>query len=186
MPSYGSDQRRYIRERIAEILTLKPTASVRAIQDILASDPSQALSLSTKFILAERTKIFREQETRYNRTNINKRIARMEDRTEAIVASMFKILLSPEEDGKAKAWAAQNILKSEEALLKAQLAAGIFQEAPKRIDIAMRHTYELPPEMRAAILLAFKNYGIIAPQENGSANTNTSTSPGELSAGGGK
>ena len=181
MASYGDETKQYHRERIREILVLKPNASVRAIRQALDADPSSPLTLDPVYIGKHVRAIRTERSTRYVRPDMMQTIAELEDKTESVVEQMWRIVLDPKLDERARVQAGKLIVDSQHSLLESKMNAGIYER--KLGTVAVEHTHEhivkLPPEIKAGILQAFKSYGIIrdakytvlpaAPAANGGA-----------------
>jgi hypothetical protein len=110
-------------------------------------------------------KIHGERLQRMNRVSLVEKIAEMEDRYRTVAEQMWKIVLDGTADGKGRVAAAKVIVDAEKNLLDAQMDAGIFTRKLGVMGVAHdhQHTFNLPEDVRAPILRAFRNYGIIKP-----------------------
>ena len=162
--SFGDETKQYHSQRIREVLVLKPTAVPRVIKETLAAHPQAPLNLDLAYIRKHIAKIRGEQLERYNRPQLARSIAELEDKTESIGVEMWKIMLGEEKyDERARVQAGKAIIEAAHDLLQAKMDAGIFT---RRLgEVAVEHTHEhiirLDPLVKAGIMRAFKNYGII-------------------------
>lgn len=159
MPTYRDETQHYHRERVREVLALQPTASTRTIREALQADPNAPLTLDRSYLDNLRRKIEGERRHRYDRAEVAQRLAELQDRTETIIAQMWRILLKTTAEPAERIAAARTIIDAEHRFLEAQMNAGIFERNLGTLDVA--HTLQLTPEYRALILRAFANYGLV-------------------------
>lgn len=163
MPSLKKETVEYHVERVREVLALNPRAGKRVIREILAKDRDDPITLDADYILILKKKIEGERTHRFDFPKVEKRLAEMQDRTESVIAQMWRILLNQTMDERARVAAAKIIIEAELKFFDAQMAAGIFER--KLGSLEVRHTHELAPEHKALVLNVFANYGIIRNQE---------------------
>jgi hypothetical protein len=162
MSQFSDNAKQYHKERVREVLVLYPRATVKQIIAVLA-EAKEPLILSDKYIGKVITKIHGERLTRFDRSVLKTAIAEMEDRKEAVVSQMWKILYNPKHSAKDRVMAGKVIVDAEKNLLEAKMDAGIFDRKIGTLDVHHEHTVNLPDEIRLPILRAFRNYGIIRP-----------------------
>lgn len=161
MPTYKDETQKYHIERVREVLVLNPRATERAIQTVLEQDASDPLKLNREYIRKLKKKIKGERQHRFDKKHINERLAELQDRTEGIIAQMWKILLDTEKSTLARVAAARTIIDAEQKLLEAQMDAGIFDRKLGTVDIEHTHTLALSPEHKALALAFLRNHGAI-------------------------
>lgn len=164
MGAYSDDRQQYHIGRIRQILVLKADASAETIKEALERDPSSPLSLDRVYIRKLLRKILSERVHRFRHVDIQRRLAEMQDRTEVVIAEMWKIILDPKFDERARVNAGKLIVDAERNFLTAQIDAGIYEKKLGTIDVKHEHTLSLAPELKLPILAAFRNYGIIPQQ----------------------
>lgn len=159
MPKYKQETEKYHIERMQKVLTLRPRASARFIQEALELDAESPLHLDLGYILRLRKKIAGERAHRFDRVLVEQEVAQFEELGEAINTEMFKILLGISSSASEKIAAARAIHEIAEGLIELKMNAGIFERKLGSIDV--RHSHELTPEQQALILRALANYGIV-------------------------
>lgn len=165
MAAYSDTLKEYHKGRIKDVMILKPGVSIEGIRRVLelSQDP---LKLDYRYITKVVQKIRAERRVRMDRQEIKTRISEMQDCYEAVSEQMWKILLDGTADGKGRVMAGKVIIDAQRNLLDAQMEAGVFDRklGTLNIDHAHEHTLKLPEEIRAPILRAFRNYGILKQQ----------------------
>jgi hypothetical protein len=156
----------HIRERIREILVTDPRAGGQKIRKALLNSPEFPLDLDEKFITRQIRKIRAERSARQYAPDIKARISEMEERTEMVMRQMWQIIGSSSATNQEKIVAAKVIASADKDLLDAQMDAGVFDRKVGTLDVEenKRIILELPPEVKAPMLRAFKNYGLINPE----------------------
>lgn len=161
MASFKDETVQYHKERVREVLVLKPNASMRAIREALEGDPRSPLTLDRHYIGKLVRKIHAERAQRYNTAIVESRLAEIQDRTQGVVEQMWRILLDGTADGKGRVMAGKVIIDAEHKLLEAQMNAGIFERKLGTVEVS--HEHKLNPDLAAPILRALRNYGIVNP-----------------------
>ena len=159
MPPYKNETRDYHKERIKEILALKPSVTVLAIQEALEKDPNRSIKLSHLYITKLKGKIMRERAVRYDRARVETRLAEIEDQTQSVITQLWKVLLDPRSKDVARVQAGKTIIDAHHKFLQAQMDAGIFERKLGTLEVD--NVYHLEPEIANPILEALKNYAII-------------------------
>ncbi len=159
MPAYSKEREQYYIERIKGVLDLKLNASTMTIHEALAKDTNAPLSLARVYIEKLRRKIDGERAHRFDDAKVGKRLAEIQDRTESVIAQMWRVLLDPNAPEVARVSGGRAIIEAEHRLFDAQLNAGIFERKLGSVEI--QHIHELAPEHKLLILHALANYGII-------------------------
>ncbi len=159
MPSYGKELTEYHKERIKELLVLKPKVSLLSIREALQNDHKNPLLLDKDYIAIIIRKIRGERKHRYDREEVNERLAEIQDHSQSVIEQMWGVLLNPTADDRARVGAAKVIIDSEHKFLEAQMDMGVFERKLGTVDV--EHTHTLAPEVMLPILRALSNYGII-------------------------
>jgi hypothetical protein len=139
------------------MMTIVPRATNLAIQRALESDPEDPLKLDRHFIAKLIRKIREERKHRFVGEQAERALAEFQDKKNAIVEQMWKILLSQSAKEDVKIAAARTILEAEDRFLSKQMDAGIFE----RNLGTVRFKATLTEERKIMILQAFKNWGIV-------------------------
>ena len=175
MPAYSEESKRYHIDRIREVLKIRPDVSIKGIKRALEGDHSDPLSLDPVYIGKMLMKIRKERARRFSNALVTTRLAELEDNTRGVVSQLWAILLDPTCKDIARVAAGKAIIEHEHKLLEAQMNAGIFERKLGTLEVDHLHEYTLAPDLRATILLALKNYGIVKKVEP--TNTNEPTIP---------
>lgn len=165
------------REKVRQALVLNPRASYTEIKSLLENDMKNPIALDVGYIAKIAAKIRLERHHRYDKTAIAERLAQIEDTTEMVVTNMWRILLDPRSDSKARVQAGKIIIDSQHQFLEAQMNAGIFPKQVGTLSVEHSHSVrDLPPEVYDRMLRAFENHGIIRPA-NAITVSGTETAP---------
>lgn len=159
MPAYKDETIEYHKERIRDLIVLKPDVSAHSIREALQSDPKNPLILDRKYIGKLLRKIDEERKHRFDKVKVEKNLAIIEDETQNIISQFWGILLDNQADAKARVMAGKGILDAIHKLLEAKMAAGIFERKLGTVQVEHQHT--LSPEIALPILRALQNYGIV-------------------------
>ena len=139
MPNYSKDTQEKFIDRIREVMIILPNASVRRIQDELATNKDNPLLLHRTYLTKLVDKIHGERKHRLDKAFINKRLAELEDTTRALTLQNWKIALDPTSTKKEKILALREIREAEHKLLTVQMDAGIYQDKDgKQVKTALR------------------------------------------------
>lgn len=193
MANYAHDTIEYHKERIREVLALNARASLRAIQNILEGHETTPLKLSLVYIAKLKKKIEAERAHRFDHALVETHLAKVQERNETIISTMWSILLDPKQKGRDRVSAAQTIIKADFELYQALLDGGVFERKLGTIDLnATLRNRPIPAEVKDIMLKALKAHlgprtiaepikvesiaapaAIPAQEQNGNANTTT-------------
>ncbi len=163
MANYGDDTRKYHRERIRDVLAIKPTASILTIQRVLESgdDP---LRLDNRYIAKELGIIRSERRYRFREADVNAALAELQDQGRALNEAMWRIVLDERKGAAARTMAAGRILESNYKFWEAQLNAGVFERKLGEVKVALeleRKNAPLPEDIQDIMLKALTAQGLI-------------------------
>lgn len=178
MAAFHDDKIQYHKSRVRDVLIINPTLSAEGIQRELKNSFIDPIKLDRQYIEKLVRKVKKERVTRLDRADVRARLSEMEDTFQAVRSQMWNILM---DEGLnlvkggigARVTAGKVIIDSEKVFLESQMNAGVFDrklgtigiEASGRID----HIHKMDPELKAPILKALQNYGIIRSIREGSA-----------------
>lgn len=170
MGAYSDEKQQYHKSRIRDIMILKPSVSAEGIQHELERSPLDPIRLDRHYIAKLTKKIKKERMLKIDRADIKERIVSMRETYEIVAQQMWNILLDEKlnyEKGGigARVAAGKVIIEAQKNLLESEMNAGIYNrklgtvalEATGRVD----HIHRLEPEIKAPIMKALENYGII-------------------------
>ena len=165
MGAYSDAKQEYHKSRIRDIMILKPSASVEGIQRSLEQSSMDPLVLHRDYIRKLTKKIKKERIVKIDRADIKERISSMRETYELVSEQMWRILLDGTADGKGRVAAGKVIVDAQKILLEAEMTAGVYDRKPLTIAIdhtgTVEHIHRLDPEIKAPIMKALENYGII-------------------------
>lgn len=165
MGAYSDAKQEYHKSRIRDIMILKPSTSVEGIQRALEQSSMDSLVLHRDYIRKLTKKIKKERIVKIDRSEIKERIASMRETFELVSEQMWRILLDGSADGKGRVAAGKVIVDSQKILLEAEMNAGIYDRKLGTLALentgSVEHIHRLDPEMKAPIMRALENYGII-------------------------
>lgn len=165
MGAYSDAKQEYHKSRIRDIMILKPSVSVEGIQRSLEQSEMDPIRLDREYIRKLIKKIQKERIVRIDRADIKQRIATMRETYELVSEQMWRILLDGTADGKGRVAAGKVIVDSQKILLEAEMNAGIYDRKLGTIALEntgkIEHIHRLDPEIKAPIMKALENYGII-------------------------
>lgn len=157
MPKQTQEKIEYYKERIRALKTIVPRATIVSIQRALESDPEDPVRIDRTFIAKLVRKIREERKFRFTGEQAEVALAEFQDKKNAVVEQMWKILLNPMAKDAVRISAARTIMEAEDRFLSKQMDAGIFE----RNLGTFRVKATLTEERKIMILTAFKNWGIV-------------------------
>lgn len=157
MATYSKEKIEYLTERIRALKTILPRATNVAIQHALETDPDDPIHLDINFIGRLVKKIISERKWRFEGEEARRALAEFQDKKNAIVEQMWKVLLNPHAEDKDRIAAARTIIEAEDKFLSKQMDAGIFE----RNLGTVRFKATLTEERKIMILQSFKAWGIV-------------------------
>lgn len=170
MGAYSDHKQEYHKSRIRDIMILKPSVSAEGIQHALISSPLDPLKLDRGYVRKLMAKVKKERMVKIDRADIKERIVSMRETYEAVSAQMWKILLDEslnyEKGGiGARVTAGKVIIEAQKALLESEMNAGIYDRKIGTLALentgTVEHVHRLHPDMKAPIMKALENYGLI-------------------------
>lgn len=168
MPALPQEIHEVNLEYVRQALVLNPRATVGEVKSLLEARPKFPVFLSEKYIGKLIRKVKVERFHRYDHDSVNRRLAEIEDITQAVAGEMWKIFLDPLADKKARVMAGKTIIDSHHKFLESQMNAGVFTRQLGTIDVEHQHehtlTVNLPPEIEDSVMRALENHGIIKPK----------------------
>ena len=174
MAKVTEDREQYYRSRIRDLMVIHPNIPFTEIQRKLESSETDSLRLGLEYIKKQVRKIKKERLVKVDRADIKERIAVMRETMEAVQAQMWTILmdtsLNYEKGGiGARVTAGKVIVESQRSLLEAEMNAGVFDRKLGSVELAaagtIEHLHRLDPGIKAPIMQALQNYGLIKPPE---------------------
>lgn len=159
---------------VRDTIVIDPLISVAKLQDVLFEKgykTSNDNPLDWDYVAKIRQKVHRQAIETADRQKVSERILEIKERYRLIFERLARIAFYDEEpkEGvtppsyKEQISALREIGKLDIAIFNAELDAGIFERHIGTLEIEKRNK-PLPPEMKAQMLKAFANWGII-PKE---------------------
>lgn len=145
-------------------MILKPDVSAQGIQNALEQSSLDPIRLDLTYIKKLVRKIGKERVLKLDRAEIKERLSVMRETYNLVAEQMWKILLDPN-DKKARVAAGKVIIDAQKNLLEAEMNAGIFDRKLGTLNLEsggqVEHIHTLDPALKAPIMKALENYGII-------------------------
>jgi hypothetical protein len=157
---------------IRDAIVIDPLISVAKLQDALFEKGYRTTGnnpLDWDYVSKIRQKVHRQSVEAADRQKVNERIAEIKERYRLIFERLIRIAFYSDElkkEGvmppsyKDQISALREIGKLDIAIFNAELDAGIFERHIGTLEIEKR-SKPLPPELKAQMLKAFANWGII-------------------------
>lgn len=157
---------------IRDAIVIDPLISVAKLQDALFEKGYRTAGnnpLDWDYVSKVRQKVHRQAVEAADRQKVNERIAEIKERYRLIFERLIRIAFYSDElkkEGvmppsyKDQISALREIGKLDIAIFNAELDAGIFERHIGTLEIEKR-SKPLPPELKAQMLKAFANWGII-------------------------
>lgn len=170
MGAYSDAKQEYHKSRIKDIMILKPSVSAEGIQQALEKALLDPIRLDRHYIAKLQKKLKKERMLKIDRADIKERIVTMRETYELVAEQMWKILLDEslnfEKGGiGARVSAGKVIVEAQKSLLESEMNAGIYDRKLGTVALesmgTVEHIHRLDPEMKAPIMKALENYGII-------------------------
>lgn len=170
MGTYSDDKQQYHKSRVRDVLIINPTLSAEGIQRELQYSFIDPLRLDRVYVRKIMQKVKAERTHRIDRADVKVRLAEMEDTFRAVRKQMWSILNDEELNMVkggigARVTAGRVLIDSEKVFLEAQMNAGVFDRKLGTMNIEasgkVEHIHKMDPELKAPILKALQNYGLI-------------------------
>lgn len=175
MSKYSVEQQNYHRSRVRDLMIINPNITYTDIQKRLILSPVDSLRLNIEYITKLVKKNKKERLVKVDRADIKERIGEMRETYEAVAAQMWSILMDTslnfEKGGiGARVTAGKVIVEAQRSLLEAEMNAGVFDRKLGSVELAaigtVQHLHRLDPGVKAPIMQALQNYGIIKQPES--------------------
>ncbi len=164
-----------IKRAIRDAIVIDPLISVAKLQDALFEKGLRSATnspLHWHYVAKLRDKIHRQSIENVDRQQVSHRIAEMKERYRLVFERLIRIAFYSEDLKKEgipppshrdQISALREISRLDVSIFGAELDAGIFERHIGTLEIEKRNK-PLPPELKAQMLKAFTNWGII-PRE---------------------
>lgn len=161
MPAYSAERQKYHLERVRAVMVVRPQASAEEIQRVLEESGEAPLRLDRQYIEKLQRKVVRERTARLERSHLSLRLATIQDKKERIDAHLWQEATNQTNDERARITALGLLFKNELELLQAEMDAGVFE---RHLGTLRNLPPPLAPELRAKIIEAMINWGIVKPK----------------------
>lgn len=164
-----------LKRAIRDAIVIDPLISVQRLQDALFEKGFRTSSngaLDWHYVAKMRDKVHRQSVENVDHQRVNERVAEMKERYRLVFERLIRIAFYSDELKKEgvqppsfrdQISALREISRLDVAIFGAELDAGIFERHIGTLEIEKRNK-PLPPELKAQMLKAFTNWGII-PKE---------------------
>lgn len=168
------DKEQKIKRAIRDVIALDPLISVDNLRQALAKKNFRTASgepLTWHYIAKLVRKVNRETATEVSRQVTDERVAKIKERYRLAMDQLLKIAFyskEMQEQGmppptyKERISAIREILKWDIAIFQAEMDAGVFERKLGTLEIE-RRSAPLPPELKAAIIGAMRQWGLPVP-----------------------
>ena len=165
-------QEEKIRRAIRDAIVIDPLISVAKLQDALFDKGFRTpgnTTLDWHYVAKLREKIHRQSIENVDRQKVSQRVSEMKERYRLVFERLIRIAFYSEDLKKEgipppsyrdQISALREISRLDVAIFGAELDAGIFERHIGTLEIEKRNK-PLPPELKAQMLKAFTNWGII-------------------------
>lgn len=175
-----------IRRAIRDIVVIDPLISVAKLQDALFDKgykSANGTALDWRYVHKLKHKVNRQTIEQTDREKVVERITEMKERYRLMLERLWRIIFYTDDlkkEGfmppsfKDQINAINTIVKLDALVFNSELDAGIFERHIGTLEIEKR-SQPLPPELKAAMLKAFVNWGVIPKETIIHADTNPIT-----------
>ena len=168
-------QEEKIKRAIRDILVVDPLISITKLQDALFEKgykSANAKVLDWRYIQKLKSKVHRGTVEQTDRTKVSERVAEMKERYRLMVERLMRIIYYNDEMKKEgfsppsireQINAINALVRLDVMIFNSELDAGLFERHLGTLEIEQRNR-PIPPELKAVMLKAFVNWGIV-PKE---------------------
>lgn len=168
-------QEEKIKRAIRDILVVDPLISITKLQDALFEKgyrSANATVLDWRYVQKLKHKVHRNTVEQTDRAKVSERVAEMKEKNRLMLERLMRIVYYSDEMKKEgftppsireQINAINSIVRLDVMVFNAELDAGLFERHLGTIEIEQRNR-PLPPELKAMMLKAFVNWGIV-PKE---------------------
>ncbi len=169
-------QEEKIKRAIRDVIVIDPLISIARLQDALFEKGYKThsnQSLDWDYVARLKNKVHRQSIENVNHQEVTERIAQLKERYRLVFERLVRIAFYSDDmkkDGmpppsyRDQITALREISKLDVAIFGAELDAGIFERHLGKLEIEKR-SRPLSPELKAQMLKAFANWGIIPHAE---------------------
>lgn len=161
-----------IKRAIRDILVIDPLISITKMQDALLEKGHKTSSgkvLDWRYVQKLKLKVHRKTVEDTDRAKVIPRIAEMKERYRLMTDKLLRIIFAGDDlksmpaSYKDQINAINSLVKLDVLIFNAEMDAGIFERHLGTLEIEKRNK-PLPPELKAVMLKAFVNWGIVPPE----------------------
>jgi len=168
-------QEEKIKRAIRDILVVDPLISITKLQDTLFEKGYRSANgtiLDWRYIQKLKQKVHRATIEQTDRTKVSERMTEMKERYRLMLERLMRIVYYNDEMKKEgfnppsireQINAINSIIRLDVTLFNSELDAGLFERHLGTLEVEQRNR-PLPPELKAVMLKAFVNWGIV-PKE---------------------
>lgn len=168
-------QEEKIKRAIRDILVVDPLISIAKLQDTLFEKGYRSANgtiLDWRYIQKLKQKVHRATIEQTDRTKVSERMTEMKERYRLMLERLMRIVYYNDEMKKEgfnppsireQINAINSIIRLDVTLFNSELDAGLFERHLGTLEVEQRNR-PLPPELKAVMLKAFVNWGIV-PKE---------------------
>lgn len=168
-------QEEKIKRAIRDILVVDPLISIAKLQDALFEKgyrSANATVLDWRYIQKLKHKVHRTTVEQTDRAKVSERVSEMKERYRLMLERLMRIVYYSDEMKKEgfspptvreQINAINSIIRLDVMLFNSELDAGLFERHLGTLEIEQRNR-PLPAELKAAMLKAFVNWGVV-PKE---------------------
>ncbi len=170
-----------IKRAIRDAVVIDPLISVARLQDALFEKGFKTPNntpLDWDYVARLRKKIHRQAIENVNRQDVAERIAELKEKNRIVFDRLVRIAYYTEDMKKEGMQppsykdviaALTAMIRLDHMIFNAELDAGIFERHIGTLEVEKRYK-PLPPELKEQMMLAFKNWGIIPPDQKEETN----------------
>jgi hypothetical protein len=168
-------QEEKIKRAIRDILVVDPLISIAKLQDALYEKgyrSANATVLDWRYVQKLKHKVHRNTVEQVDRAIVSERLAEMKEKNRLMLERLMRIVYYSDEMKKEgftpptireQINAINSIVRLDVMVFNSELDAGLFERHLGTLDVEIRNK-PLSPEMKASMLKAFANWGIV-PKE---------------------
>ncbi len=168
-------QEEKIKRAIRDILVVDPLISITKLQDALFEKgyrSANATVLDWRYIQKLKKKVHRNNVEQVDRAKVNERLVEMKEKNRLMLERLMRIVYYNDEMKKEgftpptireQISAINSIVRLDVMVFNSELDAGLFERHLGTLEVEMRNK-PLEPALKAAMLKAFINWGIV-PKE---------------------
>lgn len=177
-------QEEKIKRAIRDIVVIDPLISIAKIQDALLEKgyrSSSGNTLDWRYVQKLKNKVHRTTVENTDRARVSERVSEMKERYRLMLERLFRIVYYNDDmkkegfmppSAKDQISAINSIMRLDVLVFNSELDAGLFERHLGTLEVEQRNK-PLPPELKAVMLKAFVNWGIVPKESLNEPITNT-------------